>query len=276
LAYAGCDLGIATAKIVIVENSQIIASEVLPYTNLPRQAATNVMHRALEMADIPYDQIDCCLSTGFGKKAVPYVDGIIPDTVCILRAVQELNQKIKTVIDVGASSFNAFSINNSGWMSETTIQNKCAEGNGLFIDLMVKALRMPLDELTRGALNSQNPVRITSQCAILAESDVVSHLNDGHNAYDVFAGVANSISNRIAALVRQVGAVEEVLMIGGVAKNAIVVRELEKELGLRLADPFVDHQVFAAFGAALAAEDQSTATPEKVRRANLRCSQDAT
>jgi activator of 2-hydroxyglutaryl-CoA dehydratase len=122
---------------------------------------------------------------------------------------------------------------------------------------MTKALRMPLDELTLGALDSRNAVRITSQCAILAESDVVSHLNEGNNAYDVFAGVACSISSRIAALVRQVGVIEEVLMIGGVAKNKIVVRELEKELGLRLADPVVGHQVFAAFGAALAAEDRA-------------------
>jgi predicted CoA-substrate-specific enzyme activase len=256
LAYAGCDLGIATAKVVIVENRKVVAAEVLPYTSLPRQAANDVMQRALGKAGIPREKIDCCLSTGFGKEAVPYADGIIPETVSVLGAVRELNPKIKTVIDVGASSFNAFSIDHTGWMSETSIQNKCAEGNGLFIDLMTKALRMPLDELTRGALDSRNPVRITSQCAILAESDVVSHLNEGYNAYDVFAGVACSISSRIAALVRQVGVVEEVLMIGGVARNTIVVRELEKELGIELADPVVGHRAFAAFGAALAAEDQ--------------------
>ncbi len=255
MAYAGCDLGIATAKIVIVENKQVVAAEVLPYTSLPKQAAIDVMQIALDKAGIRHEQIDACLATGFGKAAVPYADGVIPDTVCILRAAGALDRNIRTVIDVGASSFNALAIDPFGGMSETTIQNKCAEGNGLFIDLMTKALRMPLDELSPGALKSRNPVRITSQCAILAESDVVSHLNEGYSAYDVFAGVALSISCRIAALVRQVGAVEEVLMIGGVAKSHIVVRELEKELGLNLADPVVDHRVFAAFGAALAAEE---------------------
>jgi len=255
--YAGCDLGIATAKVVVVENGQIIATEVLPYTNLPKQAAIDVLQRALDTAGISHKQIGCCLATGFGKEGVSYADGTIADTACILRAVGEINKKIKTVIDVGASSFNAFAINNDGWLSETTIQNKCAQGNGLFIDLMTKALKMPLDELILGAINSLNPVRISSQCAILAESDVISYLNEGYEAYDVFAGVACSIANRIAGLVRQVGVVEEVLMIGGVAKNVIVVRELEKELGVSLADTVVGPQEFAALGAALAAEDQA-------------------
>ncbi len=258
MAYAGCDLGIATAKAVIVEDGQVMAAEVLPYTNLPGQAADDVIQRALDKAGMAPEKIDCCLSTGFGKEAVPRTDGIIPDTICILRAVGELDQTIKTVIDAGAGSLSAFTIDPAGKVSETTIQDKCAEGNGLFIELMTRALRMPLDELTRGALESQNPVRVSTQCAIFAESDVISHLNEGHDACDVFAGVARSISSRIAAFIQQVEVVEEVLMIGGVAKNAAVVRELEKELGTRLADPVVDHQAFAAFGAALAAEDRGT------------------
>ena len=101
MAYAGCDLGIASAKVVIVENRKIIASEVLPYTNLPRQAANNVMQRALAQAGISRERIGCCLATGFGKAAVPYADEVVPETVSVLRAV--LNPMYQFVADIDKS-----------------------------------------------------------------------------------------------------------------------------------------------------------------------------
>ncbi len=57
-------------------------------------------------------------------------------------------------------------------------------------------------------------------------------------------------------LVRRISVTEEVAMTGGVAKNCIVVRDLERGLRLKLASlAGLDPQLVAAFGAALVAKE---------------------
>ena len=51
--YAGCDLGICSAKVVIVSNGAILAGETLPYDNFPHDAADAAMQGALRRAAEP-------------------------------------------------------------------------------------------------------------------------------------------------------------------------------------------------------------------------------
>ena len=256
MIYAGCDLGIVSAKAAILNDSDVLAFKILPYANLPRQAAVEVMDQALVKAGVSGDQITCCVATGFGMRAVAFADTVIPDTICLHRAVRELNPRVRTVIDVGGHSFTAFNIGDNGKITESAITDKCAAGTGKFIEVMAKALEMPVDELSEASLGSRNPLLITSQCVILAESDVISYVNDGHNEIDIFAGVASAVAAKIAGLVRRISVKEEVAITGGVAKNTIVVRDFERELGLRIADlGGVDPQLIGAFGAALLARE---------------------
>ncbi len=254
-------MGILSAKVAIIENNDILAFEILPYKNLPKQAAVDVMDKALARAGLSEEQIDYCLSTGFGKKAVPYADEIIPDVMCLHRAVRELNPGIRTVIDVGGHSFTAFNIDHAGRISPEAITDECAAGKGKFIEVMAKALEMPVDELSQASLASTSPLRITSQCVILAESDVISYVNDGYDPFDIFAGITSTVAAKIVGLVRRISVNEEVAMVGGVAKNSSVVKDFEKDLGLKLADlAGVDPQVIGAFGAALMAKEDHPAS----------------
>ena len=67
MIYAGCDLGTITAKVVLMEDDAILASETMPYKKLPVQAAVEVFEGALAKASLSADQIDYCVATGFGK-----------------------------------------------------------------------------------------------------------------------------------------------------------------------------------------------------------------
>ena len=259
--FAGCDLGILSAKVAIIKGSDILAFEILPYKNHPKQAAIEVMDRTLAKAGLSAEQIDYCLSTGFGKRAVPYADGIMPATLCLHRAIRELNPKVRTVVDVGGHSFTAFNIDNNGKVSESAITDKCAAGTGRFIEVMAEALEMSVEELSRVSLASNNPLRVTNQCVIFAESDVISHVHDGNDPVDIFAGIASAVAAKIAGLVRRISVNEEVAMTGGVAKNCIVVRDFEKELGVKLANlAGIDPQLIGAYGSALMAEESRTAS----------------
>jgi len=260
LIYAGCDLGIISAKVVIVTSGEILASEILPYKNHPRQAAVEVMERALDKAGLSLLDIERCLSTGFGKKAVLYASEIIPAAICLHRAIRELNPGVRTVVDVGGHSFTAFNIDDNGRISESAITDKCAAGTGRFIEVIAEALEMPVEELGRASLVSESPVRVTSQCVILAESDVISHINDGSDPLDIFAGISAAVASKVMGLVRRISVNEEVAMTGGVAKNCIVARDFERELGVKLADlGGLDPQLLGAFGAALMAGESRPA-----------------
>jgi len=257
LIYAGCDLGIISAKAAIIDNSNVLAFEVLPYKGHPRQAASQVMDRALAKAGLYLEQIAYCVATGFGKKAVPYADELVGDLICHHRAIREINNNVRTVIDVGGQSFAAFNIDNNGLVSETAVTDKCAAGTGRFIEIMADVLEIPVEEMGSLSLVSADPAAITSQCVILAESEVISLINDGYDRFDICAGVAASVSGRIISLVRRVDVNEEVAFIGGVAKNALVVTNLERKLGLKFANlSGIDPQVVGVLGAALVARDE--------------------
>ena len=260
LIYAGCDLGICTAKVVITENKNILACEVVPYKSFPHKAAVAAMDGALRRAGVSGDGVIPCMSTGFGHKAVRFADRTAPNVTCLLRGLRVLNPQVRTVIDVGGHSLIASNIGWNGDLLETAIVEDCAAGKGLFIEVMVKALEFTMEELAACVLASENPTRITNTCVVLAESEVISFINEGYSRYDVLAGTVLSVAAKIASVSRRIDILPEVAMTGGVAKNAVVAREVEKHLGLKFADlGGVDPQIVAAFGAALLAEESDLA-----------------
>lgn len=258
--YAGCDLGICSAKVVITENRTILASEIVSYKSFPQKAAAAAMEGALRRAGVSGDGVVPCLSTGFGHKAVRFADRTAPDITCLLRGLTVLNPQVRTVIDVGGHTLIASNIGQNGDMLETAVVDVCTAATGLFIEVMAKALEFPMEELAAGSLASENPIRITNTCVVFAESEVISSINEGHSRFDVFAGIALAVADKIASVARRIDILPEVAMTGGVAKNAVVTREVERQLGLKFADlGGVDPQIVAAFGAALLAEESDLA-----------------
>lgn len=252
--YAGCDLGICTAKVVITENRTILASEVVPYKSFPHKAAAAAMEGALHKAGLSVDGGVPCLATGFGDKAVRFADGTASNITCLLRGLRELNPQVRTVIDVGGHTLRVTNTTSNGEVRHTAFIEDCAAATGLFIEAMAKVLEFSMDEMAAASLASENSVRITNTCVVFAESEVISLINEGHSRFDVFAGVALAVAAKIASVARRIDIIPEVAMTGGVARNAVVKREVERHLGLRFADlGGVDPQIVAAFGAALLA-----------------------
>jgi len=64
--YVGCDLGIATVKVALIANDRVLAWNVLPYTNLPKQAAVDLLEQALGQGGVTRERVSCCLATGLG------------------------------------------------------------------------------------------------------------------------------------------------------------------------------------------------------------------
>jgi predicted CoA-substrate-specific enzyme activase len=252
--YAGCDLGICSAKVVITDNGAILASETVPYKCFPHDAAEAAMEGALRRAGLPGGAVVPCLATGFGDKAVRFADGAAPNINCLLRGLRALNPQVRTVIDVGGHTLRVSNITSDGELYHTAFIEECAAATGLFIETIARVLEFPLEQLSAASLTSEHPIPITNTCVVFAESEVVSYINEGYSRYDVFAGVTLGVAAKISSMARRIDIFPEVAMVGGVARNAAVKREVEQHLGLRFADlGGVDPQVVAAFGAALLA-----------------------
>lgn len=242
---------------VIVENSRILAAETLPYRSFPDQAAVGAMEGALAKAGLRREDIALCLATGMGIRAVAFADDAVSEIISLHRAVRQLNSRARTVIDVGGHSFMAFNITEDGEIKESAVTDRCAAGTGMVLDAMAKVLEMPLDEMNTSAARSKKPVYINNQCPIFVESEVISLTNDGHDVLDLFAGVAASLAGKIAGLVGRVDLIPDVVMVGGVIRNSLVVSNLERKLGLGLTRlDGIDPQTVAAYGAALLAEER--------------------
>jgi predicted CoA-substrate-specific enzyme activase len=257
--YAGCDLGAVTARVVIIENDVIVSSETMPYKKLPLQAAEEAFQKALSKAHLSQDRIDYCVATGFGKKAVSYADADSAEVVCLNRAFRLLNADVRTVIDAGGQSMRAINFSEKGKVLDSTVNEKCAAGTGRFIEVMAKALELPIEEVSALAFESKDPVAITSQCGVFAESEVITYVNEGRDRADIVAGIARSVAAKVSSLVRRISLEEEVAMVGGVALNAGVRKYVEEELGVKLAALEADPQVFGALGAALIAREKHSA-----------------
>jgi predicted CoA-substrate-specific enzyme activase len=247
---------VAFAKAAIIDDERLLGFEILPYTGFPQEAAARAMERALERAGVAPGRLDRLLATGFGGRAVPHADGVVPDTVCLQRAVRRLNSGVKTILNVGGHSFSVFHINDDGGLGESAQTDMCTAGMGMLLESVAAALELPLD----GADPEAGPIGrvpfIDNQCPIFAESEAISLVNEGFDRRDVQLGVTSAVANKIAGLARRLGVVKEVAMVGGVAKNRMVAAMVERNLQLRLADiEGFDPQLAAAYGAALMARE---------------------
>ena len=95
---------------------------------------------------------------------------------------------------------------------------------------------------------------MSSQCAVFAESEVVSLVNDGESPANILEAILRSITKNVATLCKRVRGAEPFVVGGGLAENDRVVELLAEGLGVQ---PHVfPHapSVMGAVGAALCAK----------------------
>jgi len=152
--------------------------------------------------------------------------------------------------------YNASYLDEEGNLIDYQTHQKCASGTGMFIDVLAEALEISLDEMGTLSLKATKDVSITSSCAVFAESEVVTLINEGIEVVDITAGVNNSVAGRLNSMVRKVGLVEAVALTGGCAKNEGLAKSLEGKLGVSVMKLPVDPQIAGAIGAALIAAEK--------------------
>ena len=101
------------------------------------------------------------------------------------------------------------------------------------------------------------PVTITNQCSIFAETEIMHYLMEDRRTADVAAGISDAMARRVKMLVGRVGLKNDIAMTGGVSKNVGVVKCLEEMLATTFVQFSEDPQIIGALGAALFAAERA-------------------
>ncbi len=249
---AGLDIGAKTVKIVILKNDDIIGQTLVMAGFDVRESLKKAWEEVLPKARLQINQIDRIVATGAGRKAADMAHDQTTEVSAGAKGAFFLNSQVRTVIDVGAEEARAIKINGSGKVVDFAINEKCAAGSGAFTEAMARALEVTLEELGPLSLKATQAVNMNAQCAVFAESELVSLVHAKTPKADMARAVHDAIADRIVSMVRRVGMQKEIMLIGGLARNVGFLESLKRELETEILIP-ENPEFVSALGAALIA-----------------------
>ncbi len=249
---AGVDVGAKNVKVVIQEDGKILGKGLVPAGLDTQGAIEKAVDAALKDANVARDEVERVFATGAGRKEVAGADEVYTEVGADAAGVKYIYDEARTVIDVGAEEGRAIRVDERGKVVDFAINERCAAGAGAFTEAMARALEMPLEELGPFSLTSTKAVPMNAQCAVFAESEVVSLIHAKTAKQDIARAVHDAMATRITSMARRVGVEPEVALIGGVAKNVGFVDSLQRDLEMEVLIPD-DPDYVSAFGAALLA-----------------------
>ncbi|HLJ30788.1 MAG TPA: acyl-CoA dehydratase activase [Candidatus Angelobacter sp.] len=212
------------------------------------EAANAALEQAL--AGRSRSEVAYFAATGFGRYNLSLRDIAITEITTAARGVFFLFPQPGAVLDVGSQTTRAVAVNDRGRVHTFKSSDKCAAGSGMFIARAARYLEVPLEQVGGLSLNATHPQPISSVCAVLAESEIINHVSAGVSVEDILRGIHDSLADRAGAMLKRVGINGELTFIGGVARQAGMVKALEQRLNIKVRVP-EDCEFVCALGAAV-------------------------
>ena len=254
MIVAGCDVGSATGKAVIMNNGSISSYVIIDCLPNPVKTAKLVMDEAVKKADIASEKIEYIVGTGYGRMQIPFADKNISEITCHGVGAHWVDPEVRTIIDIGGQDCKVIGLNDQGRVADFAMNDKCAAGTGRFFEAMARVMNITLSELSSISLEAKEIVPITSQCSVFAETEVISLLSKRKPPEEIAAGIQASVAKRSFTLLKKVGINPSVAATGGCAKNKGLIAALTKYLRQDVKPLPIDPQLIGALGAAVSAQ----------------------
>lgn len=251
--FGGCDAGSTYTKSVIIDEMGAIKTSVINKSRInPVLSAREALDAAVSQVDdlASAEALTYLVGTGYGRNKVPFADENISEISCHAMGVHVVNPEVKSIIDIGGQDVKGIAIDTDGTVLNFAMNDKCAAGTGRFFETMARAFEMSLDEFSALSLKAKNVIPITAQCAVFAESEVISLAGEGKPMEEIAAGIQVSVAKRCFVMAKKAGVTDSVTLTGGCAKNGGLKQAIEKVLKVRVVDLAVDPQLMGALGAA--------------------------
>ena len=249
---AGVDVGSKTVKVVIVKDGKILSKVTMVGGRKKDEVAEQAFNEALKKANLKREDVVKIVSTGAGKKKALYAKEDISEVGADARGALYHFPNVRTVIDVGAEEGRGVKCDATGRVIDFVINEKCGAGAGSFTEAMSRALEVKLEDMGQLSLTSHGAVPMNAQCAVFAESEVISLIHKKTPKEDIIKAVHDAIAARITSMIRTIGVENDVSLVGGMCRNAGFVKSLNDALGVEVLIP-EDPEIIGALGAAIAA-----------------------
>jgi predicted CoA-substrate-specific enzyme activase len=246
---------------LIDEQHHTLSEVVIPSGTNMAQAAHKALVNMLDRANIPSSRLEGVTATGYGRNTVRFATKTSSEVICHARGARYLHPHATIVIDIGGQDTKAIALARDGRVEDFIMNDKCAAGTGRFLEVMARALDVPLEEMGRRGLRAQRQAIINSTCTVFAESEVISLLAKGTDVDEIIAGLHYVVAGRIVGMLSALkppkkggNRIQNVVVCGGVANNQGVIHEIEQKLGVKVFVP-ANPQTVGALGAALIASE---------------------
>ena len=258
----GVDVGSASSKVVILEDGIRVVTEKVVQLGTGSSGPQRVLEEALEASGLRMEDLARVVATGYGRFSFEGADRQVSEISCHAKGIYHLVPSARTIIDIGGQDAKAIKLDERGGVVQFFMNDKCAAGTGRFIDVMARVLEVTTGEMQDYDAKATEPAPISSTCTVFAESEVISQLSQGTSKENIIAGVHASVAVKACGLAHRGGVTPDVVMSGGVAQNAGVVRAISKELKQQVI--VAPHpQVAGALGAALYAYEDALKAMKK-------------
>ncbi len=252
----GLDVGSASSKVVILDEDKNIVSSCVVQVGTGSSGPSRALDEALGKVNLTLDDMKKIVATGYGRYAFEKADKQISEISCHAKGIFHLVPTARTIIDIGGQDAKAIRLDNNGMVSQFFMNDKCAAGTGRFLEVMSRVLEIDITQMAEYDSRATEVVNVSSTCTVFAESEVISHLSNNVPKENIIAGIHASVASKACGLAYRTGLEDDIVMGGGVAQNAGVVRAISRELR-RPVIVAPNPQITGALGAALFAYDEA-------------------
>lgn len=253
--YLGIDIGSVSAKFALLEGEgRLVESVYLRTHGRPIAAIQEGLSRLRRK--VPNDNAVIGVgATGSARHlagAIVGADIVKNEITCQAVGTLQFVPDVRTIIEIGGQDSKIIVLR-EGIIIDFGMNSVCAAGTGSFLDHQASRLNVSIEEFGARAVDSQRPVRISGQCTVFAESDMLQKQQMGHAMKDILYGLCQALGRNY---LHDVGSGKDIqppiVFQGGVAFNAGMARAIQELLQEKIIVP-PHHEVMGAIGAGVVA-----------------------
>ena len=253
--YVGADVGSSRTKVAVLDADKHLLGYAIKKSGIDFTAtAQECLENSLRMAGANQEDMVNAVSTGYGRKNVPFANDTKTEIGCHGSGCFLYFPKSITVIDIGGQDNKVIKLDDNGRRTSFKMNRKCAAGTGAFLEEISARLDIPLEEMDGLAAQSKDMVKLGSFCTVFSATEVLENIRHGKKIEDIVKGVFFSVIRRVTEMDSMT---ENVVMTGGVvAHNPYLIKMAEEMISRKVLVP--EHpQLTGAIGAALYAMDSN-------------------
>jgi benzoyl-CoA reductase subunit D len=196
----------------------------------PMELAQQGYEDVLADAKVAPKDVAYIATTGEGEN-VRFATGHFYSMTTHARGGVFLDPEARAVMDIGALNGRAIRVDERGKVLAYKMTSQCASGSGQFLENIARYLGVAVEEIGSLSKTSKEPEKVSSICAVLAETDVINMVSRGIATPDILKGIHLSMASRVVKLLKATGITSgHVLLTGGLALDEGLLAAIREEM----------------------------------------------